>query len=196
MIFNNYIRHKFVNIMIYVHFFYAFVSCNPAISPKKSEEKSDPIAENITVKDISITNCPSEGTCSIRFYKKKSIVLKTVNNHLFYTIVSNNSKMVVEFQYSSKQDEVAIDGGYRESVIFEISNNSSKIDFKDLDLQKTKMVYSRKCNCRGKAGIFKIDKGNLKLYSNLGKINFSLKFTLDKNPPLINEIYVQNNILK
>ena len=115
---------------------------------------------------------------------------------MFYDIVDNNSKTVVQFQYSANQDQVAIDGGYRESVIFEISNNVEQLDLNDFDLQKSNMIYARYCNCRGKAGIFKVTSGKLKLLLKNDEVNFTLDFALNENPPLIDHIYVQKNKVK
>ena len=195
MIFNNYITASFTKIALFSAFS-QILSCQVAALSNKNEVAKNQNTKYISKTENLITNCPPEGTCTIRFNKNKGLALKTVNNYLAYNIIADNSKTLVEFQYNSKQEDVAIDGGYREIVIFEIANSVNKLQLKDIDLQQCKMIYAQYSNVRGKAGLFKITSGELLLTKNENEIDFSLKFALDKNAPLINAIHVVKNNLK
>lgn len=190
MSFNKFYIISFNFFALFIVFFHLLYSCSPSNKFDKQLSKNDKIEE----KSLK-TKCPKDGICFINFLSNKSIKTKTVNNIFSYDIVDDSNKTVIQFQYSKNQDETPVDGGYRETIFFEVSNTNKNLELSNLDLQKTKMIYARYCNCRGKAGVFLVDKGNLKLEYVKEKFSFVLNYNIDNNPSLITQIIVNENVL-
>ncbi|MCF6131728.1 hypothetical protein [Flavobacterium wongokense] len=110
------------------------------------------------------------------------------NGSLSYKMETNPKTSVLLFVYEKDMDKVAYDGGYKEEVVFEIPNDVAEQNYTDSELQNTKMLFGRYCFCRGKNGLFKIEKGKLHLASTKKGPHFELQFKIDEVPQVTTEI--------
>lgn len=140
--------------------------------------------------------CPDGGDCNIVIEKHKSLEIKTYENGAIgYVLVDNNNKTVVQFKYTKNLDQAEVDGAYVEEVVFEIDSESKEIAYRDKALQETKMLFGRYCNCRGKAGLYRVMNGNLQLTSKKNNLTFNLDFSVPEIPQIIKTIAVKDNQL-
>ena len=126
--------------------------------------------------------------------KNKSIEFNYNLGKLNYSLINNEKKIVVKYEYSQNTDKSVVDGGYREEIIFEIDSKNNQNQLINLDLQKTKMLFGRYCFCRGQTGLYKVIKGDLNI-KNTEKLNFELNFTILEVPQITKNIVVKNNKL-
>lgn len=133
--------------------------------------------------------CPENGKCTTQLLKGKSLNVKTDEfGSTYYQLTDNNQTTVILYQYKRNVPKGLQDAGYTEEILFEINNTDSKISLTDTDLQKTKMLFSRLCFCRGQTGYYKVTQGNLKLEQKNNEVNFSLDFTITQVPQIIHSI--------
>ncbi len=171
-----------------------FSSCSPKIVKNNDLVEKRVILDSILSKEAEFS-CPEGGNCYINFLPNKGVKIVIINNHLSYKTIDDTTKTLIQFQYSVNQNESPIDGGYRETVFFEVDNNDKTINLNNSDLQKVKMIYGRYCNERGKTGVFLVKNGVLKLNKTNNKISFTLNYSTSEIPQLINKIVVKDNLL-
>ena len=171
-----------------------FSSCASKIVKDKNLVENKILLDTVLSKEAKFS-CPEDGNCYVTFSPNKSINIVYINNHLSYKIIDDASKTLIQFQYIINQNDAPIDGGYRETVFFEVNKSDKTINLNNFDLQKTKMIYGRYCNCRGQSGVFLVENGNLKLSKTIDKISFTLNYSTGEIPQLINKIIVKDNLL-
>lgn len=119
-------------------------------------------AKVASLSKIQAADCPEEGVCSIEILKNKSLLIKEDTiGQLYYNLDENNAKTVYVYTYFVAGPENTQDGNLTEKIIFELDNNATEINFKNEDLQKVNMLFSRACFCKGQMGLFKITNGTL-----------------------------------
>jgi hypothetical protein len=141
------------------------------------------------------TNCPKDGVCTIKILKNKAITLNPENDKLEYILVDNSEKTVVQYEFKKNMEQSDYDGGYREEVIFEIDSDEYDEKLTNTELQQTKMLYGRFCNCRGQTGLYRVINGTLKCTNDGDDVNFELNFKINEVPQIINTIVVKNGRL-
>ncbi len=164
-----------------------FVSCKC----KKETTLSSPTTAVINNSSTSIqkTDCPIDGTCTTEIFRNTSLEVKTDDTGaIYYNKIDNQETSVIVYKYNRNTPEDVQDANYSEEIIFEIKNSDEFLQLKDSDLQQTKMLFGRFCFCRGAAGNFKIDKGNLKLTQTQNEIKFELEFKTTRVPQIISAI--------
>ncbi|AXG73574.1 hypothetical protein DVK85_04750 [Flavobacterium arcticum] len=115
----------------------------------------------------SITTCPEDGNCTFEVLKNKSLIIKTDDiGKLYYTIKDNSATSVLKYRYVKETNSTLPDSGYVEEVVFEIFNDSTNLDYTDGEIQNTKMLFGVMCFCKGKAGSYSVEKGNLTYKNN------------------------------
>jgi hypothetical protein len=145
---------------------------------------------------VLTSDCPKEGKCTIDVLKNKSLVLKSLDNGgIYYDTISDNTKMVILYQYSKNMEQVTYDGGYREEIIFEVNSGVKTLNLNDKALQETKMIFGRYCNCRGKTGIYPVVSGKLNLTNLDGKVNLDLEYKISEVPQATKSFRVTNGKL-
>lgn len=169
---------KIVTIMVF-----AFSSCS--------------VKNNLPVEEYKPTNCPADGVCTIEVLKNKTMVVgANEDSTMTYTLADDLNHSVVRFQFKRNMDQSEHDGGYREMTVFEIDNSISSQVLADEELQNVKMLSGMFCFCRGKAGLYKVNKGKLDLTINkLGETNFTLDFEMEKDSQSIKTISVVDDKL-
>jgi len=109
---------------------------------------------------------------------KKIIFLATllITIGQYYPVIEKGDKMIVEFSFLEKGPDGTVDGDYSETIQFEVSNTIDKFTIADKDLEQVNLLYGKQCFCRGEAGYYKIDQGNLTVEKSEDQIVFDLSF--------------------
>ena len=121
-------------------------------------------------------------------FKNKKLEIIEINGSLTYKIKDDEKTNVLQFVYERDMDQAAYDGGYKEEVVFEVSNNISEQNYSDTELQNTKMLFGRYCFCRGKTGLYKVKEGKLHIKTSKKETHFELQFKINEVPQVVNEI--------
>ena len=143
-----------------------------------------PTEEKVLLKVDSLEN----GFKKLYLLKNKKIEISSLNGALTYKISDNSSTNVLLFDYAINQDQLAYDGGYREEIVFEVPNNGIENNYLNEELENTKMLFGRYCNCRGKNGLYKIREGKLHIISSKKETHFNLKFKINEVPQVTEKI--------
>jgi|GEM_PF-2040789 len=114
-----------------------------------------------------LTSCPENIDCALEVLPGKSMAVKDDTlGGIYYELEDNSQKTTYRYTYKLKTDNQYQDAGYREEVVFEIDNSETDLKLTDTELQNAKMLFGVWCYCKGKAGNYKITKGN---FSKKGK---------------------------
>ncbi len=124
--------------------------------------------------------CPENGNCSIKIHKNSSILLKKDTTGAYYPVIEQGEHMVVEFTFLEKGTEGTVDGDYSETVHFEINTATEILHLENQKLAQVKLLFGKHCFCRGEAGYYKVDKGNLILQKSKEEIVIDLSFVIDE----------------
>ncbi|WP_294735196.1 hypothetical protein [uncultured Flavobacterium sp.] len=119
--------------------------------------------------------CPEKGDCTIQILENKSLDIKSDGaGKVYYSPKDNPNKNIIIYRYTQHKhpNSKLRDAGYIEEVVFETDKNITSLDYKDADLQKTRMLFGVLCYCKGKAGYYVVEEGSL-LYKD-NKLNISL----------------------
>lgn len=127
-------------------------------------------------------------TQKLYLLKNKKLEVSESNGYLTYKIVASDKTNVIQFLYEKDLNQIAYDGGYREELIFEIPTKTISKSYTNDELQITKMLFGRYCNCRGKNGLFKVNNGKLQINSSKKQTRFQLQFKINEVPQVISEI--------
>lgn len=109
------------------------------------------------------SSCPEQGICSFEILQNKSMNVKTDGTgKTYYELEENPDKVVFLYKYQKKiEDKTLQDAGYSEEIVFEMNKDYTDFSFSDKGIQSTKMLFGVFCYCKGKAGNYKVSKGNL-----------------------------------
>ena len=120
-----------------------------------------------------LTPCPEGYVCSFETHHNKSMVVKTDDiGATYYELEDNTKKTVYHYTYKLKTDQQYQDAGYREEIIFELDSKTKDLKLSNEELQNAKMLFGVWCYCKGKAGNYKITKGNFTKKGNEISIDF------------------------
>lgn len=120
-----------------------------------------------------LSPCPENIECTLEVLKNKSMLVKTDEfSHIYYELEDHPEKTVYHYTYKLKTDQRYQDAGYREEIIFELNSTSSDLELANESIQSTKMLFGVWCYCKGKAGNYKITKGNFSKKGNEISIDF------------------------
>lgn len=148
-----------------------------------------PETENNVVEAHLQSECPDDGNCRVTLHRNRSMELKRDGTgYLYYVLVEKPGFSVIHFEYIRKTDPELQDAGYREEILFEIPANPEKISLLDADLAQVKMLFGRHCFCRGQAGYFLVQEGELALVSHKNEVRFDLDFKCPKVPQTIKRV--------
>ena len=126
-----------------------------------------------TSKAQILTACPENVDCTLEVFQNKSMVVKTDGiGGVYYELEDDAEKTVYLYTYKLKTDKQYQDAGYREEIIFETDSATADFALTDKDLQNTKILFGVWCYCKGKAGNYKVTKGNFSKKGKEVSINF------------------------
>lgn len=124
------------------------------------------------------TPCPPKTECTLEILESKSLLVKTDDtNHIYYQLQEASGKTVVKYTYKTISNPKLQDAGYSEEIIFETDEKLSNLNVNNADIQKTKMLFGVHCFCRGKAGFYKVEQGNMSYVDK--KLNIALPNIID-----------------
>jgi hypothetical protein len=139
-------------------------------------------------KTILKTTAFQNGKETLILLRNKSLDTVTVNGYFTYQLKDNPSTDVVQFSYEEDLNKAAVDGGLREEVLFEIQQGDFSLTLSNTELQKTKMLFGRYCNCRGQNGIVLLTNGTLNLTRKKEELLLALEFHSKKIPQAFDKI--------
>jgi len=133
--------------------------------------------------------CPKEGTCAVEISKNNILQIKEDTTKALYPTLKKGNNIVFKFEYKKKTIKNRKDGHYSEVIYLEFDPSKKHLSLKDLDLQKSKLLFGRFCYCKGSAGWFKIENGNLKI-DEISKNKFRIQLTFKnfKTPQILQAI--------
>jgi len=147
----------------------------------KNESFQTAINENITIEN----SCPTPGNCTVEVMDNTSILLQRDDANMLYPkYIENTCTKVLKFTYTKRMAQEAADGQYKEEVIFEVSKDKNSLSLKNTELSNVKLLHGRFCYCKGSAGYFEINEGDLEIKD--GKI--TLNFKNNAVPQIIKKI--------
>ncbi|MCF6279504.1 MAG: hypothetical protein L3J14_04070 [Flavobacteriaceae bacterium] len=135
------------------------------------------------------TNCPEDGVCTVELIPNSSLIVKSDEFGNTYTIIEKGEKTIFKYTFSRNVDKQYVDGHYIEEIYAEFDKELPEINLKDKNLSNVKLLFNRMCYCKGSAGFYHIQKGNLSFRkTKKNTFNFQLNFTMDKVPQVITSI--------
>lgn len=160
------------------------ISCN---SVKDMEKEK--INQTDTQADKSFISCPEDGVCTIEVLKNKSLLIKKDDlGHNYYQTTDSEEHTVFKYTYTRNKVQEAQDNSYVEEIIFEIKNPITKLELSDSELQNIKMLFGKHCFCKGQAGYYTVNKGNLVLIKNSDSYYLNVNITVTEVPQIINTV--------
>lgn len=114
-----------------------------------------------------LTACPENYECTLEVLPNKTMIVKTDGiGATYFELEDFNGTTVYHYTYNQKTDKQYQDAGYKEEIIFELASDVTDLKLSNEELQKAKMIFGVWCYCKGKAGNYKLTKGN---FSKKGK---------------------------
>lgn len=133
------------------------------------------------------STCPKEGDCKIEILENKKMnVLDDGTGSLYYRLEDDLEHKVIKYTYDKRVKGDLQDANYREEIVFEIENEIKEETITNENLQNVKMLFGRFCYCKGQAGNFKVNNGNLKIT----KDKIDLDFEIKEVPQIIKNISI------
>lgn len=147
-------------------------------SSKKSTQMIQP--EQLSV----IEGCPDKADCEIEVFERQGVEFKTEEStgKFFPEFVADSTKTVIKLTMNLNRNKAAVDGQYREEIIFEWPRSETELHLENEELQDVKFLFGRFCFCpKDQVGYFEITQGDLKIKEE----NISIEFENNKNIPQI-----------
>lgn len=151
-------------------------------SSKSSEDKA-----NQDVNSIS-SLCAEEGECTFVVHKDSSLIILEDTTGQIYPVIEQGENIVVEFTYAVKGPEGTMDGDYSETVHFEITGSEDKLNLTNEELGKIKLLFGKHCFCKGEAGYYTVDEGEILLKNKNDSLFLNLNLVINKVSHKVNNI--------
>lgn len=134
------------------------------------------------------SECPSEGVCTVKIQKNKSLLIKEDGTGALYPEIVDGDKTVILYTFLRKGPEGTLDGDYSETIHFEIPNGIYTSNFNDAALKNVKLLFGKHCYCKGEAGYYPVKTGSLKVVKTESTVSFDLKFKMEHPSHELNNI--------
>jgi len=142
------------------------------------------------LQNMLTTNCPLDGACTFEVLKDKSLKILKTDLEETYAEIREGHLLILKFEYKRNEIPDTIDGQYIEQVFIELNPNNLKVDLKDSELKKAKVMFARFCYCKGQTGYYVVTQGNLSIKKIEDKgYQLNLDFKQDKVPQIITQIH-------
>lgn len=160
--------------------FVIIISVLSLISCKTKVESISP-SENEPLEDIKnvLGECPEAGVCSVEIFKNKELSLLEDGTGALYPQLVDGDNIVVQFTYWVEGPAGTADGDYSETIHFVVDNSEESLTLKDEKLKEISLVFGKHCYCKGEAGYYSVEKGNIKIDKSAETLSFSLNFEMD-----------------
>jgi len=152
--------------------------------------KSSKSTDDKTNQDInSISSvCSDEGDCAFVVHKDSSLNILEDTTGQIYPIIEQGENIVIEFTYAVKGPEGTMDGDYSETVHFEISGREDKLNLSNKELSQIKLLFGKHCFCKGEAGYYMVDEGEILLENKDDSLYLNLNLVINKVSHKVNNI--------
>lgn len=166
------------------------------ISACKTKVDSVTPAENNVKEEFKNleAECPEGGVCSVEVFKNKKLNIKEDGTGALYPEIVEGDNVVVQYTYLVKGPEGTVDGDYSETIHFEVPTSASSLDLKDTDLKSLNLVFGKHCYCKGEAGYYFVENGNLTVNKTIDSLSFSLIFKMEHPIHQINTIVSSSSL--
>ena len=144
------------------------------------QTKIDQLKDNST--------CPEEGTCSVTVHQNSKIRIDDDVTGAIYPVILAGDNIVVEYTYLQEGPAGTADGGYSETIHFEIPSNVKNLKKENASLADVNLFYGKHCFCPGEAGYYPITDGNLSVNKTGQTLTFDLRFNQEKTSQKISHI--------
>lgn len=135
------------------------------------------------------TTCPTDGICSVEMMPNSTLNFLNDSTNSIYLKIESGNKNVFKFSYDRQYEQEYADGFYREEIYFEFDSDIQSLHLKNEELSEVNLHLNRSCFCKGSAGFFPIDKGELLLKKiDDNSFQFTLHFKLNNIPHIITAI--------
>jgi len=153
-------------------------SCDSTKSTSDNEESNSSSSKEEMSRNISSitleSGCLPAGECAFEVMPHTKMDFKIDGAEMLYPeFVDDIKTNTIKFSYNEDTDKELMDGHYREEVYFEVKNGTKEMDLKDMELTDVNFLYGRFCYCKGSAGYFKVNKGNLTMKNGKLTIDFA-----------------------
>lgn len=167
-----------------------FISAFLLISSCKTNCTIDQSSKETKVEFTESANgvTPSKENYSVTVSKNSSLTIKEDTTGMYYPVIEKGENIVIEFKYIEKGPDGTADGDYSETIHFELPNSSEKITLKDGDLQSVDLLYGKHCFCKGEAGYYKVDSGQLLILKNEKELSFDVSFKINKTSQKVKRV--------
>ena len=135
------------------------------------------ITNNNQLENVN-SKCPSDGVCTVKIHKNKSLLIKEDGTGALYPEIVDGDKTVILYTFLRKGPEGTLDGDYSETIHFEIPNGTYTSNFNDATLKNVKLLFGKHCYCKGEAGYYPVETGSLKVVKTESNVSFDLKFKM------------------
>jgi hypothetical protein len=145
----------------------------------------------IAIPAVTLTSdCAKNAECSLKIFPYKSMNVKTDEfGRLYYEMVDNPEKNVIQYNYNKIVKGDIQDAGYREELVFEANQNGAKELLSESTPQNPKMLFGRFCFCKGQTGYYKVEKSDIAVSETDHKLKtVALGFTVDDVPQITKSI--------
>lgn len=122
--------------------------------------------------------CPDDGNCTVALHKNSSLLLKKDTIDAYYPSIENGESIVVVFTFSKKGPDGIADGAYSETIHFEVNKNVESLNIKGDKLKEVNLLFGKHCFCRGEAGYYTVNEGNLIIQQSKDELTIDLSFTV------------------
>lgn len=121
--------------------------------------------------------CPENGNCTVEALANKKLVIKDDGTGALYPVIEDGENIVVKFNYVVEGPQGTADGGYSETIHFEIPSDTETLLVEDGSLADANVLFGRHCFCPD-AGYFHVENGKLAVQKVDGKIQFDLQYQM------------------
>lgn len=152
--------------------------------------KSSKSSDNKTIQEVnSISSvCAEEGDCAFVFHKNSSLVILEDTTGQIYPVIEQGENIVIEFTYAVKGPEGTMDGDYSETVHFEITGREDKLNLTNEELGNIKMLFGKHCFCKGEAGYYMVEEGEILLENKNDSFYLNLNLVINQVSHKVNNI--------
>lgn len=129
---------------------------------------------------LTAKSCPTDGSCNIEVFHKKSLNIKFDAFGNSYEEILAGKNTLAKFTYEKSQEPDVADGNYREVVYLELPDNLTEMTLSSEELNSVKATFGRFCYCKGQTGYYAIKLGELKITvaeKNVFIVDFEFKVT-------------------
>ncbi len=148
---------------------------------KTTKDKHDIVDVNSSVdSSIVIEKCLENGDCTLKVMKNSSMTIKEDTAGQMYPVIEKGDAIIIEYTFSKKGPEGTADGDYSETLHFSIPNNTKILYLEDASLQEVDLLFGKHCFCRGEAGFYKINKGELHIIKTSKELTIDVTYIVDE----------------